>query len=180
VSNEIAHREENSLVTPTGQIIDLANTAEVALAYGDLQQMKRMIREVEGVLKGTLLAHSASIGKKTFELGENKVEIKGGTEKVFDAQGLKRALKEVGCPDERISEIVRETISYKVAAVEARQAAAANPDYAAAVEAHTTIEEKAPTVTVTRVGGERKREVTKSYARELTPAADPFDTLPWE
>lgn len=180
-------QEDKPVMTPDGQIIDLSDPAQVAMAYDDLQMLKRMIREAEGRLKGALIEHSAAVGKKTFEIsGVGKIEIKGGTEKKYDAQGLKRGLKEAGCPDDRISEIVHEIVDYKVVAVEANRAAKANPEYAAVIEANSTVEEKTPTVTVSRVGGGRARVPAQRAVGELTaqdssPADDSLaEQLPWE
>jgi hypothetical protein len=53
-------------------------------------------------------------------------------------------------PEERIREIVVETITYAVAAVKAKQAAGANPAYEAVIEAHKRVEEKKPYVTISR------------------------------
>jgi hypothetical protein len=185
--SEVAH-VENELRTPDGQVIDLSDPAAVALAYDDVQQLKRMVGEVERTLKKSLAEHAAALGKKTFELeGIGRVEIKGGSEKRYDAQGLKRALKEAGMPPERIAEIVRETVELKVMGVEANKAAKANEKYAAIIEDHTTLEEKkSPTITVTKFGG-GKRGVGARRAGELTaqdsdpPADDPLsERLPWE
>lgn len=189
-SQEVAIREAGGgeITTPTGQIIDLANATEVALAYDDLQHMKSMIREAEGILKRALIDHSAEIGKPTFEVGDRKVEVKRGTQTVFDALGLKQALEAAGCPDETVSEIVKETVEYKVVAVKAKQAAKTNAAYAAAVDANSGVEEKAPTVSVSRIGGGGAQQPVPASAPEgLTaqnapsPADDPLSgALPWE
>jgi hypothetical protein len=177
---------DQQLVTPQGSIVDLSKPEEVAIAYDDLQQLKRMLNEVEGKLKQALVEHSRVIGKKSsFELaGVAKVEIKGGTTTSYDPHAIKAGLKKAGCPADRISEIVRETIEYKVMAVEAKRAAKANDDYAAVIEANSKVEEKAPTVTVKRIGGGRHgdggghRELTT--ATPTPPADDVVEKLPWE
>ena len=138
---------------PDGQVLDLANASDVAKAYDDMQHLKRMLREVEGKLKEALVAHSSDVGKKTFEVDGAKVEIKGGKETRYDAQAIKRALKAAGMPEDRIKEIVRETIEYKVSAVEAKKAATANEKYAQIIKEHSTVEEKTPSVSVKKIGG---------------------------
>ena len=187
VTDIVPRESDKPVMTPDGQIIDLSDPAQVAMAYDDLQYLKRMIREAEGRLKDALISHSAAVGKKTFEIsGVGKVEIKGGSETKFDALGLKQGLKEAGCPDERISEIIQEATSYKVLAVEARRAAQANPEYAAVIKANSTVEDKTPSVTVNRIGGGRARVPAQSAVGELTaqdssPADDsPGEQLPWE
>lgn len=180
---------EQSLMTPVGTVVDLSNPEEVAIAYDDLRRLKTMLAEAEAKLKEALVTHSAAVGKKSFDLpGVAKVEIKGGTETKWNEQGLKQALKEAGCPPERISEIIRETIEYKVMAVEARRAAKANPVYAEAIEQNSTIQEKAPSVVVTRIGGGRRGEsparranTELTAARQASADEDPLGgSLPWE
>jgi len=165
---------------PDGQLLDLADVDQVARAYDDVQRYKAMLREAETQLKDALIQHATDRGEKTFTLHEAKVEIKGGEERRYDAQGLKRALKEAGMPEERIKEIVVETIEYKVSAVEAKRAARANEKYAEIVEANTTVAKKTPSVSVTRIGGSavprspqgRPAEKEEMTASELSAPAD--------
>ncbi len=179
------------IALPDGQFLDLSDIGSVARAYDDLQRLKTMVREAEGRLKDVLIQHSSDLGHKTFTLeGIAKVEIKGGSERRYDAQGLKRALKEAGMPESRIKEIVRETIEYKVAAVEANRAAKANDKYAEIIAKHSTVEKKNPSVSVKRIGGSvagpltrpaEKEEMTASTlsvpADDSAPADD--ENMPW-
>lgn len=172
------------LALPDGQFLDLSDVGSVARAYDDLQRLKSMVREAEGRLKEVLIQHSSELGHKTFNVEGAKVEIKGGSEKRYDAQGLKKALKEAGMPEERIKEIVRETIEYKVLAVEANRAARANENYASIIEEHTTVEKKSPSVSVKRIGGSavgpltRPAEKDEMTASELSAPADaPAESL---
>jgi len=185
--SEVAVTDAHELIGPDGSIIDLRDPGSCALALDDMQRLKAMVRDLEGQLKQALVEHSATIGKKTFEVsGVGKVEIKGDTVKKIDPLGLATDLRAAGCPEDRISEIIRETIEYKVVAVEANRAAKANPDYAAAVEANTVIEEKNPTVTVHRIGGAKRRPpASRPEGIEDSPSAsDPADVsddaMPWE
>lgn len=176
--NELA--SGTALVLPDGQVLDLSDVGSVLVAYDDLQRLKAVMREAEAKLKEALISHSSEFGKKSFQVdGVGKVEIKGGKQTVYDAQALKRTLKAAGMPEARIKEIVRETIEYKVMAVEAKRAARANPAYAEAIEKHSTVEEKVPTVTVTRIGGRaahplarRAEEAEKTAEASSAPADD--------
>lgn len=158
------------IALPDGQVLDLADTGQVARAYDDMQQLKRMLREVEGKLKEALIEHSQSTGTKTFSVEGAKVEIKGGEETRYDAQAIKRALKDAGMPEDRIKEIVRETIEYKVAAVEAKKAARANEKYAAIIKEFSTVEKKNPTVAVTRIGGKASKPLSTPAEKAETTA----------
>ncbi len=166
------------IALPDGQLLNLSDIPAVARTYDDLQRLKAMIREAEGTLKEVLIKHSGDLGQKTFSVEGAKVEVKGGNETRYDAQGLKRAFKEAGMPEDRIKEIVRETIEYKVAAVEAKRAARANEKYAEIIEQHSTVEKKTPSVSVKRIGGsaatplKRPAEKDEMTASELSAPAD--------
>lgn len=168
------------IALPDGQLLDLNNVGEVARAYDDMQRYKRMIREVEGHLKEALLQYSSDAGQKTFTIADvAKVEIKGGNETRYDAQGLKRALKAAGMPEARIKEIVRETIEYKVSAVEAKRAARANEEYAKIIDEHATVEKKTPSVSVTRIGGKVGHPLAQPAGKDEMTASElpaPADT----
>lgn len=175
---------------PDGQLLDLANIPAVARTYDDLQRLKAMIREAEGMLKEALIKHSSELGQKTYDVEGAKVEIKGGSETRYDAQEIKRALTEAGMPEKRVKEVVRETIEYKVSAVEAKRAARASEDYAEIIEQHSTVEKKTPSVTVKRIGGraayplKRPAGTDEMTASELPAPADassaPADEeMPW-
>jgi hypothetical protein len=56
-------------------------------------------------------------------------------------------------PEERIRDIVIETVSYAVVASQAKRAAAANPAYARAVEANRSTRPRVPYVSITPPGG---------------------------
>ena len=54
---------------------------------------------------------------------------------VYDAEAIEEGLREAGMSEERIREIVKEEVTYKVVAKEAKKAAAASEKYAAIVDA---------------------------------------------
>ena len=56
-------------------------------------------------------------------------------------------------PEERIRDIVTETVTYAVVASAAKRAAAANPVYAAIIERHSTRRPKKAYVSVGQSGG---------------------------
>ena len=69
--------------------------------------------------------------------------------KVYDAEAIEQALREAGAPEEMIAEVVVPTVTYKVDARRAQQAAKANPEYAAIIDRYTTVEPRQPMVRVT-------------------------------
>jgi hypothetical protein len=145
MSKDVEVREAESILVPAlGTQVDLAKPGEVGTALRDIQALEGRFREVKRILKGALVAHWSTGGlRKTYTIeGGRKVVITGGPEKLYDAEAIRDELLAAGMPDERVSEIVVETVSYAVRAVEAKAAAASNPEYAAIIERNTTVIEK--------------------------------------
>jgi len=169
--------------------VDLSDPASTSIAYDDLQEFKKLLREVEGHLKDALLDHARVLGKKTgFVLdGVAKVEIKSNDETVYNVAALRHDLRAAGMPEERIKEIVRETIDYKVMAREATSAGKANEEYAKIFEQNRTVVAKTPTVTVKRVGGaggtsshvKRPAGRVEMTTEALPAPADAEESDPW-
>jgi hypothetical protein len=82
-----------------------------------------------------LIEESRRVGAKTLRYGNVEAVVSGGSEVVWDIGRLFEGLRAAGCPDERLEVLVTATVEYKVNQAVAKQLAAANPDYAAAIEA---------------------------------------------
>jgi len=150
---DIEVRESEVLTIPgTGVVVNLAEPREVAVALQDIRGLESRFREIKRVLSDTLVEAWRKGGTaKTFAVGGGRnVVITGGPEKVYDAEAIRDELLAAGMPDERVSEIVVETVSYQVKAVEAARAAKANPEYAAIIERNTETIEKPFNVAVRR------------------------------
>jgi hypothetical protein len=150
---DIEVRESEALTVPgTGQVVNLKEPRECAIALQDIRDMEGRWREVKRILSDAIVRHWGVVGSaKTFAVGGGrKVEIRGGPEKTYDAEAIREELLAAGMPENRVSQIVVETVSYKVAAVEATRAAKANPEYARIIERHTTEIEKPYEVAVRR------------------------------
>jgi hypothetical protein len=123
-----------ALLNPeTGELLEatIDNAATVILACRNVKA-----RANELVDEATLFAvyEAERLGKKTLH-GENEtLVINGGPSSEYDEQALMELLRDVGCPDARISEAVVETITYKVNRAVLNQLAGANPQYKAAIE----------------------------------------------
>lgn len=145
-------RESEALALPgTGVVVDLGNATEVARAYDDLAMLQKKMYEAQRVLAKAFAEQTATLGSKTIDIGRGlKARLSGGPEKHYDAEAIRDELREAGMPEERISQIVQETISYKVKAIEANRAARANPAYASIVERNTTEVERSYRITVGR------------------------------
>jgi hypothetical protein len=138
------------MVPGIGEIVALDDPKQVAVALDGVRDLERQLRLVKTELTNALVYASQVEGTKTLHLEGVKATIKSGSETVYDAEQIEIGLREAGMPEERIREIVVETVTYAVAGVKAKQAAGANPAYAAVIEAHKRTEEKAPYVTISR------------------------------
>lgn len=139
-SSDIEVRESEVLAVPgLGTIVNLNEPREAGIALQDIRALEGRFREVKRILSDAIVAYWQKGGTaKTFTIGGGRnAVITGGPEKVYDAEAIRADLLAAGMPDERVSEIVVETISYKVAAVEANRAAKANPKYAKIIARHT-------------------------------------------
>jgi hypothetical protein len=124
----------------TGEFLP-ATVENAAVVLHAARTMKRRLDNVIAETTSFLLAESQVRGTKTLEAGREKITLTGGPTVDYDTTDLMDALREAGCPEERIAEAVIEEISYKPNRSVLRQLAAANPDYRAAVElAERTIE----------------------------------------
>lgn len=140
------------LVLPSGELVALDDTAACVRALDELRDLESRIKELKGVLTDAIKAESTHWGGKTLTLpGGIQATIKNDNKVYWDAQLLESKLREAGMPEERIRQIVVEEVSWSVQAVEAKKAAAANPDYAACVEAARTVVAARPTISVKRL-----------------------------
>ena len=94
---------------------------------------------------------AARPGALTFELPDGgKAEISDRPTIVYDAVAIEADLREAGMPEETLSKIVKEEVSHKVVAIEAKKAARANEVYAEIIERHRTEQPSNPSVSIRR------------------------------
>lgn len=140
------------LVLPTtGEIIDLTDAPACVNALDSIRDYESRIRELKAVLTRAIIEEATRLGVRSIELENgDRAEISPATETVYDAQALEAGLREAGMPEERIRDIIEETVSYKVSANEVKKAAKANPMYGAVAEATRTEHQKTQYVTIRR------------------------------
>lgn len=137
------------LVVPgIGEVVPLDDPKQVAFAIDAVRDLEWKLRAVKTELTRALVHASEVAGSKTLHLEGVKVTIKSGPETVYDAEQIEIGLRDAGMPEERIRQIVKETVSYKVDANQAKQAAGANPAYAAVIEANKQTREMTPSATI--------------------------------
>ena len=136
------------VVPGIGEIVNLDDPPAVAAALGSVRDLEGHLREIKSVLTGSLVTASEKLGTRTLHLENCSVTVKSGGSKVYDPIAIEQGLRDAGMPEERIRLIVKETVSYSVDAVKAKQAAAANALYRQVIENNSHTEEKPPYVTI--------------------------------
>jgi hypothetical protein len=137
------------IVPGTGEVVDLDDEVATTRAIIGLREFEAQIAAVKRELTEAVKARMKVLGVKTLTLPDgSKASLSGGPTPVYDAEAIEVALRKAGMPEDRIREIVVERVSYTVAPVMAKQAAAANPRYAKAIAKNRTMQPGATYVTV--------------------------------
>ncbi len=124
----------------TGEILPatVENAARVITAARD---MRTRINDVVAQATAWLAEESARQGTKTLHAGTSSVVLSGGPSDEYDPLELMNYLRNAGLPEQRVDDAVTTIIDYKVNRAVLRQLAAANPEYADAIEqAKRTVE----------------------------------------
>lgn len=146
-----SEQQSTELVVPgIGTLVDLNDPEQVAIALDDVRDLEYQFRAIKTDLTRALVHASEVQGTKTLHLPGVTVTIKSGAEYEYDAEEIELGLRAAGMPEDRIREVVKETVSYKVDAVKAKQAEGANPVYGEVIEAGRRKVEKPPSATISR------------------------------
>lgn len=127
--------EENPrLVVPlTGQVYDLTRIAEQAEALLALRESVRRSYELIELVSALVRVESRRQGTKTLHLPTGRVAtVSGGETTVYDAERLAAELAAAGMPEERVADVVRPVVEWKVDRRALRSVVASNPLYAEA------------------------------------------------
>ncbi len=125
----------------TGELIPAEDVNGVAEAVKGLRALNAQIRDAIADATVILVEESRRQGTKTLALQDVTVEIRGGTETVWDEDKLHDDLEALGLPKERLRALIVPYLTYKVDARVAKQLAGANEDYAKVIEsAKSTVE----------------------------------------
>lgn len=140
-------RGHEIVVPVTGELVPADDPAALGSALSAVRQAQDQLRAAGEELTAAIVGIAAVSGTKTLELPDGtKLTVKGGSSTSYDAEGVENDLREAGMPEERIRDIVEETVTSTVKAVKLKQAAAANPAYREIMERHATTVEKRPYV----------------------------------
>jgi hypothetical protein len=151
INRPVSTGESTELVVAgIGELVDLRSEQECIRALAAVRDLEQQLREAKGALTDAIRERSAHLGTKTFHVGSLTAEVKGGSETMYDAEKVEEGLRAVGAPEELIREIVQETVSYRVDAMRAKRAAAANPAYAQVIEQYRRVVEKPASISIRR------------------------------
>ena len=139
------HRDETGHMTtevvPSAHLLDVttgevleATVPNAATVLHAARLMKQRVNDIIAETTAWLASEAAHQGTKTLRAGKTTVTLTGGSSVEYDAHDLMEALREAGCPEERIGEAVVAEVSYKINRSVLRQLAGANQDYRAAIE----------------------------------------------
>lgn len=140
VMSELAPRSE-LLDVVTGELLPATpENAHAILAR--IAAQEQTLRTAKSALTEYVIEESTRQGTKTFNTPDGKLVLEGGPETVVEGHELAQLLLAAGMPEENVSAIVTEEITYKVNRAKLKQATSANPDYQAAADLVTTTVEK--------------------------------------
>jgi hypothetical protein len=146
---ELAVAEQPEIVVPlTGELVDLRQPGQVAAALESVREAKRHLDQARVLLETVLRLEASRQGTKTLHLGGVDCVVSGGSRVEYDCEQLRELLAEAGLPDDRLAELIVETVSYRVNQTVAKSVSAANPRYRAAIERCRRVEPAPWRVTV--------------------------------
>ena len=131
---------EDLLNVETGELLP-APVDNAATVIQAARTMRSRLHDVVAQATAWLAEESARQGTKTLHAGATSVVLSGGPTDEYDPLELMNYLRNAGLPEQRVDDAVTTIIDYKVNRSVLRQLAAANPEYADAIEqAKRTVE----------------------------------------
>ena len=146
----VAKREERSLEQRLGEI-DLNDHVACAVLLDDIRTLEGQLASAKSSLTAAIVEAGKRDGTTSYELPNRlKATITSGKRTSVAGDVLAQQLRSAGMPEERIAEIVSETVSYSVDLRKAKTAAGVNEAYAKALATASTTHEAQPSVTIRR------------------------------
>lgn len=124
---------EQLLNVQSGELLP-ATLENAGLVLRAARDMRSRISDVITDATQFVVERSRIAGTKTLHEGDWQLVVRGGDKTDYDLEVLERELREAGCPEERLNELITQEVSYKLNRSVLKQLTAANPDYRAAVE----------------------------------------------
>ena len=134
--------QSTELVVPgIGQLVNLEDPREVALAIDAIRDLEYQLREAKTDLTRAIVYHSQKEGSKTLHYDGVEVQLRGGSVTEYDETAIYTELIEAGMSEERAAQIVKHTVTLKVDAREADRAGKANTVYMEIIERNKTVKD---------------------------------------
>lgn len=150
LSKDSAMSEELA-IPGTGAIVSLDDESACAVALSDLRVFENQIRETKAILTSAIIERSKILGTKTIHLhAGGKAEIREGSKVAWNIEALESELRALGLPEDRLHDLIKETITRTIDGRVAKSIAAANEDYAAVIASAKSVTDRPSYVTVTR------------------------------
>jgi hypothetical protein len=134
VSGELERLTTTFVVPLTAEIVELGDPVQAAKALDTVRRFKRDLDEARVVLEDALRVASERAGSRTLHLDDMTVVVSGGDKVEYDVLELASRLRAAGLPEQRLTELVVETVTYRVDQRVARSVEASSPRYAAVLE----------------------------------------------
>lgn len=121
----------------TGELVPVHDLQRVAESVEILREAKRNLDDVIAAFTEATIEESKRLGTRTLTAGGIKLVVSSDTEVEWDVTALS-ALRDAGLPEERMNELVKAKVEWKVDALVAKQLAASNPEYKRIIDAAQT------------------------------------------
>lgn len=134
---ELEHIVPAELLNPmTGELVNVHDLPRLAEVIEALREHRQQVNDTMAAFTEAVAAESRRQGTRTLAAGDWVLELSADSAIEWDVPAL-FALENAGLPRERMNELVRSEITYKVDGRVARQLAGASPAYKAIIEAAT-------------------------------------------
>ena len=130
-------------------LVNIEVPEEVARALHDIRNLESQLRDAKRDLVSILETHATNRGTRTMHLAGVDVVLTSKRDVVWDIEALESKLRRAGLPEERLNELIKETVSRSVNANVAKSVAGANPKYARIIKACRSETEGSTSATVT-------------------------------
>jgi hypothetical protein len=149
---------EELAIPGTGALVSLEDEEACAIALDDLRAFERslsyQISEAKSILTAAIVERSKILGTKTIHLhAGGKAVIQDGAKTSYDPgsiETLESDLRALGLPEDRLHDLIKETVTRTVDGRVAKSVAAANEDYAAAIASARSVTDRPSYVVISR------------------------------
>lgn len=141
-------RPQELLNPLSGELIPATEIGKIADAVLQIREMELKLQNARRLFASVIIEESRRQGTRTLTGDGYRAEVSAPDELQWDIELLREGLTRLGLSEQRLNELIRQTVEYKVDGNVARQIASVGPEYKAAVEAAKSRVPKAQYVSV--------------------------------